>query len=173
MTPDIPAGVDRLLSRYQAFADQIGPYSEATFREQPPGKWSVAEVVQHLYLSARPVARLVTGPREVLLAWGLAEKPSRSYAQLAVNYEKALDSGVKAPDGMVPRLTDISISRAELMERLLTVYQSVAAGVSGWSPAELDRYQMPHPALGKLTVREMIDFISIHTEHHQRLLPAG
>ncbi|MGF7214989.1 hypothetical protein GGR92_001129 [Spirosoma lacussanchae] len=173
MTPDIPADLDRLRSRYQAFADQISHYSEAMFREKPSGKWSVAEVVQHLYLSARPVARLVAGPREVLLAWGLAEKPSRGYAQLAADYEKALESGVKAPDGMVPRLADTLISRAELMERILTMYQSVAAGVSDWSSADLDRYQLPHPALGKLTVREMIDFISIHTEHHQRLLPAG
>ncbi|RZL03090.1 MAG: DinB family protein [Pedobacter sp.] len=42
--------------------------------------------------------------------------------------------------------------------------------VKNWSTDELDEYCIPHPVLGKLTVREMIYFTSIHTEHHRQLL---
>ena len=39
-----------------------------------------------------------------------------------------------------------------------------------WSEKKLDRYQAPHPALGKLTIREMLYFTIFHNVHHARLV---
>ena len=36
------------------------------------------------------------------------------------------------------------------------------------SQADLDRYRLPHPLLGKLTVREMLFFTVYHNYHHVR-----
>ncbi len=38
--------------------------------------------------------------------------------------------------------------------------------IPGWSEAALDRYRLPHPLLGKLTVREMLFFTLYHNAHH-------
>ena len=38
--------------------------------------------------------------------------------------------------------------------------------VARWNEADLDRYRMPHPLLGLLTVREMLQFTVYHTAHH-------
>jgi len=35
---------------------------------------------------------------------------------------------------------------------------------------ELDRYILPHPLLGKLTLREMLFFTIYHIEHHEKLI---
>jgi hypothetical protein len=36
-----------------------------------------------------------------------------------------------------------------------------------WSEAELDAYRLPHPLLGRLSVREMMFFTLLHNRHHQ------
>ena len=36
-----------------------------------------------------------------------------------------------------------------------------------FSEDEIDTYILPHPLLGKLTIREMIYFTIYHVEHHQ------
>jgi hypothetical protein len=35
-----------------------------------------------------------------------------------------------------------------------------------WSEAELDRYTLPHPLLGDLTMREMLCFTLYHNQRH-------
>ncbi len=40
--------------------------------------------------------------------------------------------------------------------------------VPSWSETSLDRYRLPHPLLGRLTVREMLFFTLGHGLHHAR-----
>jgi hypothetical protein len=35
-----------------------------------------------------------------------------------------------------------------------------------WSEDDLDNHRLPHPLLGKLTVREMLFFTLYHIQHH-------
>ena len=44
------------------------------------------------------------------------------------------------------------------------------ARLSSWSESKLDTYLLPHPLLGKLTLREMLFFSVYHIEHHLKLL---
>ena len=39
-----------------------------------------------------------------------------------------------------------------------------------WSERALDRYRLPHPLLGRLTVREMLLFTLYHSVHHFSLV---
>ncbi|MFD2574432.1 DinB family protein [Spirosoma soli] len=161
----------RLLSDCHQFVDTANSYSQQQFNHNPAGKWSVADVTQHLYLSARPVVRLMTGPRGVLTQWGEPDGPSRSYAVIESLYRTVLNTGVKAPASMSPRPDDLNVGQADVLERFSNEYYTLAQATKSWSEQELDSYVMPHPALGKLTVREMLSFVSIHTQHHLALLP--
>lgn len=161
----------RLSNDCQAFIEVANALSEEQFTRQIGEKWSVAEVMQHLYLSARPVVRLMTGPRDVLLQWGKPEWPSRTYEVIDATYQKVLSMGVKAPPTMTPRTEDMLANKNTIMERFTSVYTALTAAIGSWSDQELDEYVIPHPALGKLTVREMLHFTSAHTRHHLRLLP--
>lgn len=162
---------DPLRTHHQMFVNVVNSYKDEAFTYHPDGKWSVGDVVQHLYLSARPVARLMAGPREVFDQWGKPNSPSRTYDELASAYEKILATGMKAPATMSPRSEDMQEGRSIIMARFTAVYDALIDALSHWSEHELDQYNMPHPAFGKLTVREMIYFTSIHTQHHLRLLP--
>jgi len=41
------------------------------------------------------------------------------------------------------------------------------------SEAALDKYILPHPLLGKLTLREMLYFTAYHVAHHKQLVEKG
>lgn len=154
----------------QVFICWTDGLTDEQFWANPNGKWSVAEVMQHLYLSARPVVRLLTGPRGVLDQWGRADSPSRPYQEIGSAYQNVLATGAKAPATMSPRTDDMQLTRNELVERFRGIYQSLVEAAKNWSANELDNYCIPHPVLGKLTVREMLYFTSLHTEHHLLLL---
>ncbi|GAB4042787.1 DinB family protein [Spirosoma litoris] len=156
-----------------AFVAVVNALSADQFRKPLDDKWSVAEVMQHLYLSARPVSRLMAGPRDVLTQWGKAPLPARAYEEIASAYKKILATGAKAPAAMSPRAEDMKAEKSELVERFVSIYQTLIDAISTWSDSELDTYCMPHPVLGKLSVREMLFFTSIHTQHHLKLLPYG
>lgn len=145
--------------------------SEAQFTERPNGKWSVAEAMQHLYLSARPVPRLMSGPRDVLRQWGVPDVPPRSFAEIADAYQQVFAKGVKAPAAVSPRPEDMAVDKATVLARYSDTYQALTDALTGWSDPERDQYVMLHPVLGKLSVREMIYFTSIHTAHHRKVWP--
>ena len=42
--------------------------------------------------------------------------------------------------------------------------------LGNWSEKDLDKYKLPHPLLGKLTVREMLFFTIYHNEHHLKAM---
>lgn len=161
----------RLLADCRAFVDVINNLSEKQFKQQTNEQWSVADVVQHLYLSARPVTRLMMGPRDVLRQWGAPATESRTYDEIVATYQKILTAGAKAPAAMTPRLEDMDIDKRTIVERFTGVYRALIEAIDNWSAQELDQYVIPHPALGNLTVREMLHFTSAHTQHHLRLLP--
>ncbi|GAB2560128.1 DinB family protein [Spirosoma aerophilum] len=162
--------LDQLRRDCREFTEWSDTRSNEQFMTQVNGKWSVAEVMQHLFLSARPVARLLAGPHDVLKQWGRSETRPRGYDEVASAYKRVLGTGVKAPASMSPRPEDIQIGRSEMAKRFENVYDDLINAGASWSSEELDTYCIPHPVLGKLSVREMLYFTSIHTQHHLRLL---
>ncbi len=161
-----------LAGEADTFVQYTVPLTEPEFAYRPNGRWSAGDTAQHLYLSARPVLRLLAGPREVFAQWGYAEGPSQSYEVVRELYRQALGKGMKAPANFSPGPDDAPDDKATVLARLVDAYLGVAAQLAGWSDDEMDRYRMPHPALGLITVREMVQFIGVHTRHHIAILQA-
>jgi hypothetical protein len=142
-------------------AEFLAPIGEA---------WSPAENVRHLIKSMRPLARGLRFPRLViLLRFGPAWRASRGYAEIREVYQarlaKGADAGRFAPSRQQPP-SDPEAWRAELMERWREVANSLGEAIAPWSERSLDRCRLPHPLLGKLTVREMLFFTLYHNLHH-------
>lgn len=50
--------------------------------------------------------------------------------------------------------------------------QQLWSAIDVWRDADLDRYLLPHPLLGKLTLREMLFFTLYHNYHHVQSVAA-
>ncbi len=132
--------------------------------------WSPADNVRHLTKSIRAVVQGLRVPRLVLgLRFGWARRPSRSYAEVRESYHARLARGADA-GRFTPRPAavpeDAEAYRAEIMAHHDQATGALATELARWPEKSLDRYYMPHPLLGKLTVREMLFFTLYHNLHH-------
>lgn len=134
-------------------------------------KWSPADHLRHLAKSTRPLAPALGLPKFLLgLRFGRARKASRRFPVLRDDYRKLLwvtgaTAGRFAPSPVAPP-ADLEAWRGELLGSWRGAVSDLAAKIPRWREAALDRYLLPHPLLGKLTVREMLFFTLYHNAHH-------
>lgn len=138
----------------------------------PPGNaWSPADNVRHLLKSNRPVVRALKTPKPLLLGFGLGFRSSRTYVEVRERYLARLAAGVTA-GRFAPRPLSSSDQTEEHREALMAALdqtsEQLTSAIAGWREWQLDRFRLPHPALGKLTVREMLFFTLYHNLHHVR-----
>ena len=167
--PDLVGALHRLDDAGAAFLRAIP--GEEFFAPQGAA-WSPAEHVRHLAKSARPVARALAAPRIILaFRFGLHRGSSPTFADLRRRYLAALAAGAQA-GRFAPSAKaaphDTEAGRADVMAEWHAANRSLESAVGRWSERSLDRYRLPHPVLGILTVREMLAFTVYHTAHHLR-----
>lgn len=128
------------------------------------GKWSPAHLLDHLVRSVSPVKLAFSLPSFVLKwKFGTANRPSRTYEALVEKYHAKLNAGGKASGNFIPGGTVDVKAHAD---KLMSVVHSLCSKIDSYSEDQLDRYILPHPLLGKLTLREMLYFTAYHAEHH-------
>ena len=54
-------------------------------------------------------------------------------------------------------------------KKLSALINKLNKKIDSFDEKDLDRYILPHPLLGKLTIREMLFFTVYHVQHHQSL----
>ena len=164
----------QLLSLHAESVRYLDEISVTEFFRPQALKWSPAEHVRHLHKSVRPLVKALAVPRIVLrLRFGRSRRRSRQFGDIRDRYRAKLAQGYGtnpyAPSARpVPR--DARAWRAEIMRTWTASVDALAARVDLWRDGALDRYQLPHPLMGKLTVREMMFFTVYHNAHHVRLV---
>jgi hypothetical protein len=166
---EILASLQRLHGESNAFLDTL---SDAEFFTPQGEKWSPAEQVRHLTKSVRPVAQALRLPRIALaLLFGYRRAASRSFAEIEAFYQTKLKTGVTAgrfAPSSQPAPIDPRARRAEIMNYWNAAHSRLERAIASWPEAALDRYRLPHPVLGRLTLREMLFFTLYHNAHHVR-----
>ena len=58
----------------------------------------------------------------------------------------------------------------KLIKKYVLHKEKLIAKIEKQTESDLDKYILPHPLLGKVTLREMLYFTIHHNEHHLELL---
>lgn len=140
------------------------------FRRRSPAKWSAAEQVEHLRLSVRPLNLAFLIPRFVLAVFGTARPPGRTYDEVVSDYQGRLARGAKASGPFIPPSLTGDGDLPGLLAAFGKAYADYAAKLAGAAGARLDSTRLPHPILGRLSVREMSFFTLYHLGHHHALI---
>ena len=132
--------------------------------------WSPADHVRHLTKSVRAVATGMRVPRLLLrLLYGSPSRVSLAYDVLVAKYHAALRDGGRA-GRYAPAPRAVTGSPADYRRTLLDLHRrevhELARLTLAWSRRQVDGIRLPHPLLGKLTVREMLMFMLYHNQHH-------
>ncbi len=163
--------IDRLLhSHADAMVQFIESQNATQFVASPNGKWSAGQNLDHLNKSLSPVNLALRLPRLVLsMLFGKPNRKPRTYDELVERYHQKLAAGGKASGQFIP--PPISADQKEkLINKFRKQTEAMSRLMSQWQEDQLDRYLLPHPLLGKLTIREMLFFSAYHIRHHHKLL---
>ena len=153
--------------------NDIARISEAQFDVGTAEAWSAADYLKHLLLSTKLMTKGMELPADVLQSrFDLSGRASRSYAEVVQTYKKRLDEGIRAEDfdRVVPmgyRFPEgITDERAYLVESWNETNDRLIKATQHWSEIELDSLQLPHAAIGTVTLREMLFFTIYHNTLH-------
>jgi hypothetical protein len=143
------------------------------FEHSIPPEWSASGYLKHLLLSVKPLVKGLKVPRLVLAGmFGKAKRESMSYAQLVETYQQRLNEGVRAEDfsDVIPQTFRIPAEATDEKAYLCGLWDKANAdlieALDTWNEQQLDQHVLPHPAIGPITVREMLFFTAYHNRLH-------
>jgi hypothetical protein len=94
---------------------------------------------------------------------------SRTYEEICAIYGAEIAKGAKAAGTFLPSQDtpdDPHDKKAEMLTQLSLVIEKLASVLETWEEKDLDEAQLPHPIIGKITVREMLFFTIHHNLRH-------
>ena len=133
--------------------------------------WSASDNLDHLIKAHKPIVLALKLPKITLRAmFGKPEKASISYEELCQKYRDEIAKGAQAsgrylPDQQAPD-SDVEAKKQDLLHQFSNASKALVAAAVKWDDQELDEYSLPHPILGKLTIREMLFFTIYHNRRH-------
>lgn len=161
--------IEALEAAHESAVEYWSDFETPEFFAPIGSHWSPSEHVRHLTRAMTPLLPALRMPRSALrLLFGAVATPSRSYDAIEAAYAQALAAGGTAgryapsPE----RSTPDSMRRDAIMDAHSETLRGMTQALERWTEAQIDAYRLPHPLLGKLTVREMMLFTLIHNQHH-------
>ena len=153
---------EKLLENHRTFVACVSDLNEPDFMFAPHQKWTAGQQLDHLIRGVSPVKMAFSLPKFVpRLLFGKVNRSSMVYDELVEKYQDKLAAGSKACSRFVP--PPISFEKREgLQNKLLKAIQDLVWRIDNFSEGQLDEYLLPHPILGKLTMREMLYFTIYH-----------
>ncbi len=165
-----PQIIQLLQQKHDAFIAYIQSLTTEEFLYAPTDKWTAAQQLDHIYKSVKPLTQALGCPTFIpRLLFGIANRPSKTYEQLINKYNQKLSLGGRASGKFVP-----PIIKAEKKDGLIKLLQAsvnkMCNHIEKFSDTALDNLILPHPLLGKITIREMLYFTAYHVEHHENII---
>jgi len=164
--------IQELNRAFKQTIDWVYDQPESHFNEElMQGKWTIAGHIYHLIKSTKGVSKGMTMPKIGLRTmFGKAKIKERSYQEILDLYTDTLAaSNVYAPGAYEAEPGRI-FERASLINRFEGERHDFVKALEKWKEEDLSTYVMPHPVMGKFTIREFAYFTILHTHHHLNIL---
>jgi len=160
--------IAELRSNYALFGDLITSLNEDDFSYSPEGKWNAGQQLDHLIRAVSPLSIGLRLPKFLIRAlYGKANRPSKSFDELVKKYKSKLEGGGRARGRFIPGKIQF-YNKKKNIKGLLAKIEQLVKNIDSYSERQLDTFILPHPLLGKVTLREMMYFTIYHAEHHRK-----
>ncbi len=160
--------ISRLKTAHSTFCESAFQLPNPTFAIGE--KWSVSQNVDHINISLKRLGAFLGLPKsDIRKLYGTPESASMTYNELTNIYLQAISNGTKATAPFIPELNpDGNIE--SLISQGKNWLEVLTSTLQNWSEEELDLYNCPHPALGLITIREILYFTIYHVQHHDKII---
>lgn len=140
--------------------------SAAWGREAAPGKWSPAQVTEHVTLAYEKTRDLLANPPAGGVPWYLRPLVRYFYVRPILKTGK-FPANTKAPRQFRP--SDAAEPAGALLSRLESAAGGLERDLEGL--ASQGRSAISHPIFGRILLPDALQFQALHTAHHRRQLP--
>lgn len=132
-------------------------------------KWTAGQQMDHIYRSLSPLNLILGFPKwTTKLIFSKANRSSKNYEELVKKYFQKLENGGRASGRFIPNKVDTS-QKLIIKTKIENSVSKLCKSLSKYSEKEIDKLVLPHPLLGKVTLREMMYFTMYHVEHHHKI----
>lgn len=164
---DLLSQLDMLIGQYQAVISAT-PVDKMNI--QLNNKWSICQNIDHINKSNQLTSIGYKTPGIILgLTFGKAKVPSRSTEEIIRLYQAELSKGAKSPKLFEAGKSNLK-DKTVLQEKYHAQMSALKSNIDSWSEADLEKYKMIHPILGRLTAKEMLSFTVYHQFHHMNTI---
>lgn len=165
--PEIQQGIRQSFAQ---LIDWVRAQPAEKFDKGPEGRWTMGQHIEHLISSAKPLNQGLRVPKLAIKGmFGTNNREERSYDGVIARYKEKLTQGGQATGKYVPGAVEIA-RKDSLLESLEKEGERLAKAMEKWNEGQLSKYLLPHPLLGKVTVREMMFFTVYHMQHHLEIM---
>ena len=164
--------IDLLEQKHQQLISWVMEQPLENWEKGTENKWSTGQHILHLVNSLQLLNNALSYPRFFLkYKFGVCNRAPRSYEAVVKKYQEKLlknkDKAEKFNNGLkTPTLKE----RKRLLTRLQIQQKKLQYKTKKISERNLDTLVIPHPLMGKMTIREIIMWTAHHTEHHLETL---
>jgi hypothetical protein len=139
--------------------------SDSWFAPLAEGKWSPAQVAEHLSQTYRVVICELRGEKGIRVRspWFLRQVLRQTVLR-SIFRRRKLPKGARAPSEVAPKVVDETKQQA--VEKFIQLAREFEAAAR--TAETVKGRKLTHHIFGEIDVLPGIDFIAIHIEHHHR-----
>jgi hypothetical protein len=163
---------ERLEETHQRLLDWLAESEDALWEQGPEDRWTTGQHILHLVESSQLLNKALGYPKFLIrYKFGTSNRPSRSYEEVAKRYEERLAENKERAKTFNKDLRKPSVKeKKRLMDSLQILNKKLQYKTQKLKDKHLDTLLLPHPLMGRMTLREIIMWTAHHTEHHHEIL---
>jgi hypothetical protein len=152
-------------ANHEELVEYISRLSDVAFVTSANDKWTPGQQLEHVYLCLVPMAKVLPSKEYMLVKFGAIDRNVWDDDEVIKTYKAALAAGGKAPEKFVPEAVSIE-RKPSLVDDTTQILDAIDQALASYTEEELDTLTLPHPLLGKLTIREFFFMMAYHATHH-------
>ncbi|MBT3742230.1 MAG: DinB family protein [Polaribacter sp.] len=164
--------LDILETKHQELFSWLENQPQENWILGPEKKWSTSQHIQHLADSLQLLNKALSYPRFFLkYKFGICNRESRDYNTIVKKYQQKLLENREGIRNFNKKLNKPTLKeKKRLITKLQIQQKKLQYKTKKISEKNLDSLVIPHPIMGKMTIREIIMWTVYHTEHHTKTL---
>ena len=164
--------IKTLEEKHHELFEWLDTNGEGKWDQGPKEKWTVGQHILHLVISLKMLNKALSYPKFLIkYKFGVSNRPSRSYSEVAKRYDEKLSKNQERAKEFNKNLKTPSLKEQNRLTDILQIQnKKLQYKTTKLNDKYLDTLLLPHPLMGKMTLREIIMWTAHHTEHHAKIL---
>jgi hypothetical protein len=155
--------ISQFYQNHQELINYVSSLPAAAFTYSHNQKWSAGQQLKHVYLTLTPFPKALASKEHIAQNFGKADRPTWDYDTVLKNYHK---TSLQAPERFHPEALVGIEAKSQIITEMEETLAAIQNLLTTYSEEELDSLLLPHPLLGKLTIREMFYLMTYHPINH-------